>query len=119
MANDDFETKLKDAFSKGASASKKAFQKAGDAVQKFSDKSVIKIERQQLVNKRAKLYKELGEQFSEIMAIKGVDITKLSESFEKTPVLKDKITGLKSTQKEILSLTKEIADHDKALKDKK
>lgn len=46
---------------KGAEASKNAFEKAGDAVQDFSDKSVLKIEIKKLENKKNELFSQIGE----------------------------------------------------------
>lgn len=50
----------KDVFSKGMDLSKKALSKAGDAVQDFGDKSVIRMERHQAEQRRHELVKELG-----------------------------------------------------------
>lgn len=51
----------RDVFSKGVDLSKKALSKAGDAVQDFGDKSVIRMERHQAETKRGELIKELGQ----------------------------------------------------------
>lgn len=50
----------KDVFSVGVDVSKKALSKAGDAVQDFGDKSVIRMEKHQAEQKRYELVKELG-----------------------------------------------------------
>lgn len=47
-------------FSRSVDVSKKALSKAGDAVQDFGDKSVIRMERHQAEQKRNALIKELG-----------------------------------------------------------
>ncbi|MCI5665264.1 MAG: hypothetical protein MR353_00685, partial [Spirochaetia bacterium] len=59
------EQKIKDFLSKSAEVSKNAFSKATDAVQKFSDKSVLKIQIQNQKSARSKKYTELGELVSE------------------------------------------------------
>ncbi|MCR4742566.1 MAG: hypothetical protein K5866_06830 [Treponema sp.] len=61
MDTEELTKKVKDFFSKGAKASKDAFMKAGDKVQEFSDKSVIKIEKKQLENKLDNNFSELGK----------------------------------------------------------
>lgn len=50
----------RDVLSRGVDISKKALSKAGDAVQDFGDKSVIRMERHQAEQKRHELVKELG-----------------------------------------------------------
>lgn len=50
----------RDVFSKGVDLSKKALSKAGDAVQDFGDKSVIRMERHQAEQRRQELVRELG-----------------------------------------------------------
>lgn len=106
--------KIKDVFAKGAKVSKEAFEKAGSAVQSFSDKSVLKIEKQQLKNSRDKKYNELGQILSQLLCEKGADILKLGElsSFEAKKSDFDKI---KKLQKEILGLNKDIKEREKAL----
>ena len=54
-----FVDKMKDFFDKSVEASKSAFEKAGDAVQDFGDKSVAKIEIKKL---EAKLEKQMAEE---------------------------------------------------------
>lgn len=57
-----FMEKMKDVFDKGVKVSKEALSKAGDAVQDFGDKSVIRIEIKQLESKLDKEYESLGTQ---------------------------------------------------------
>ena len=61
MDSDELGQKIKDLFSKGASASKQALEKAGDKVQDFTDKSVIKIEKKKLENQVAEQKKRRAE----------------------------------------------------------
>lgn len=57
----DITDKMMEVLGKGLDASKKALYKAGDAVQDFSDRNVIKLEKRQLAAKRAKVCESLGE----------------------------------------------------------
>lgn len=61
MDTENLSKKMKNFFTNGAKASKEAFVKAGDKVQEFSDKSLIKIEKKQLENKLNTKYSELGQ----------------------------------------------------------
>lgn len=61
MTKDEFKSKFKDGFERFVKGSKKAFGKAGNAVQDFSDKSVIRIEKKQFESKRKDQYEKLGE----------------------------------------------------------
>lgn len=57
-----FLDKVKEYFDKGIEVSKDALSKAGDAVQDFGDKSVVRIEIKQLESKLNKEYSSLGTQ---------------------------------------------------------
>lgn len=57
-----FLDKMKEYFDKGLEVSKDAISKAGDAVQDFGDKSVVRIEIKQLESKLNKEYASLGTQ---------------------------------------------------------
>ena len=61
MDTDELEKKVKGWFSKGAKASKKAFEAVGEKVQDFTDKSVVKLEKKQLLGKLDSEYSELGK----------------------------------------------------------
>ena len=65
MTKDEFKAKFKDGLDKFVNSSKKAFGKAGNAVQDFSDKSVIRIEKKQYESKRDALYEKLGKMVSD------------------------------------------------------
>ena len=66
-----FMDKVKKVFDRGIVASKKALGVAGDAVQDFSDKSVLRIEKMQLESKLKKQYELLGEYASDTFAKKN------------------------------------------------
>ena len=111
------EQKIKDFLSKSAEVSKNAFSKATDAVQKFSDKSVLKIQIQNQKSARSKKYTELGELVSELLSKKGADIGNLSTVLPADETLKA-IEQIKKVQKEILSISKDIKELEKQLEAK-
>ena len=111
------EQKIKDFLSKSAEVSKNAFSKATDAVQKFSDKSVLKIQIQNQKSARLKKYTELGELVSELLSKKGADIGNLSAVLPADETLKA-IEQIKKVQKEILSISKDIKELEKQLEAK-
>lgn len=111
------EQKIKDFLSKSAEVSKNAFSKATDAVQKFSDKSVLKIQIQNQKSARSKKYTELGELVSELLSKKGADIGNLSAVLPADETLKA-IEQIKKVQKEILSISKDIKELEKQLEAK-
>ena len=111
------EQKIKDFLSKSAEVSKNAFSKATDAVQKFSDKSVLKIQIQNQKSARSKKYTELGELVSELLSKKGADIGNLSAVLPADETLKA-IEQIKKVQKEILSISKDIKGLEKQLEAK-
>lgn len=111
------EQKIKDFLSKSAEVSKNAFSKATDAVQKFSDKSVLKIQIQNQKSARSKKYTELGELVSELLSKKGADIGILSAVLPADETLKA-IEQIKKVQKEILGISKDIKELEKQLEAK-
>lgn len=102
---DEIGSKLKEMFSKGAKASKEAFEKAGDKVQTFTDKSVVKLEKHQLETKRDCKYEELGLKLSQMLA-EGAVIS--SEN-------KEDIEILNNIQEEIINLSDKIREKEKLL----
>jgi hypothetical protein len=62
---------VKQYIDKGVEASKKAFNKAGDAVQDFSDKSVVRIEKRQFEAKRAEQIEALGNRVAKLIITDG------------------------------------------------
>lgn len=55
-----FSETVSDFVDKGIEVSKKVVSQAGNAVQKFSDKSMVRLEKRQLESKRENSVKELG-----------------------------------------------------------
>ncbi|MBR5932938.1 MAG: hypothetical protein IK002_03015 [Treponema sp.] len=96
-----FMNKVKKVFDRGIVASKKALGVAGDAVQDFSDKSVLRIEKMQLETKLKKQYEMLGEYaFSVLTKKSSVSITD---------------TKVSSALKEIKRINSEIKIRENAL----
>lgn len=60
MNTSEFKEKVRDGVGKVVESSKKAIGRAGEAVQDFSDKSVIRIEKHQFESKREAVYVRLG-----------------------------------------------------------
>lgn len=105
MDTNELGQKVKDLFSKGSKATKEAFEKAGDKVQTFSDKSVLKIEMHQLETKRDLKYEELGLKLSQ-MLIQGAKVTSDNE---------DDLKILEGLQEEIKNLSDQIREKEKEL----
>lgn len=105
MDTEEMVNKAKKMFSKGAKASKNAFLKAGDKVQDFTDKSVIKLEKHQLETKRDCKYEEMGLKLSQLL-LEGATINTSSEEDKKI---------IADIQDEILNLSEQIADKEKLL----
>ena len=97
--------KVKDLFSRGTKASKEAFEKAGDKVQDFTDKSLTKIEIHKLETQRDCKYEEMGLKLSQ-MLLQGASIT--CENVEDIKILND-------IQEEIKNLSEEISLKEKEL----
>jgi len=102
MNTEELGNKVKEMFSKGAKASKDAFEKAGDKVQDFTDKSVIKIEKHQLESKRDCKYEELGLKLSQ-MLMEGAVVS--SSNQEDVNILND-------IQEEIKNLSDQIREKE-------
>ena len=105
MNMDDLKNKVSDLFTRGRLASKEAFEKAGDKVQDFTDKSVTKIEIHKLETRRDCKYEEMGLKLSQMLA-QGATIT-----FENQADI-DIINGIQS---EIKSISEEIVKNEKDL----
>jgi hypothetical protein len=97
--------KVKDLFSRGTKASKEAFEKAGDKVQDFTDKSLTKIEIHKLETQRDCKYEEMGLKLSQ-MLLQGASIT--CENVEDIKILND-------IQEEIKNLSEAISLKEKEL----
>lgn len=95
---------VKKTFDRGIKASKKALGVAGDAVQDFSDKSVLRIEKMQLETKQKKQFELLGEHTYKILS-------------SKTSSVKSTDTKVKAFLTEISRLADEIKIREDGLKD--
>ena len=114
MDTDEMKTKLKNFISKSSDVTKSAFSKASNAVQKFSDKSVLKIEIKQMESKKEKLFTKIGKHLSSILAHENVDLMNLHNSNdEKITTL---IEEIKTFQAEIVQLNLDIEKNKEELK---
>lgn len=108
---EDIENRIKDVVSKGAEVSKTAIEKAGNAIQIFTDKSVLKISRSQLISKKNKRYQELGELISQMLASKKLILS--AKNDDEDILLQIKEAGV--IQKDIDKLAQEIQEKTKEL----
>ena len=97
--------KVKSLFSKGVESSREVLEKAGDKVQDFTDKSVIKIEIHKLETKRDCKYEEMGLKLSQ-MLLEGASIT--CENADDIKILND-------IQEDIKNLAEQISEKEKCL----
>ncbi len=105
MNVEELSKKVKSVFSKGVETSKEAFEKAGDKVQNFTDKSVTKIEIHKLETKRDCKYEEMGLKISQ-MLLEGASITCSNA---------DDIRILNDLQEEIKKIDQEIKNKENEL----
>lgn len=96
---------VKGGLEKGYAASKKGLAKAGVAIQKFSDKSVVAVEKKQLEAKRKKSYVRLGEIAAKKLSAKNASPISVSDE------------DVAALLKEIAGFNKEIAKCEKQLKE--
>ena len=114
MDTDEMKTKLKNFISKSSDVTKSAFSKASNAVQKFSDKSVLKIEIKQMESKKEKLFTKIGKHLSSVLVHENVDLMNLQNSNdEKITTLVEEI---KTFQAEIVQLNLDIQENKEELK---
>lgn len=114
MDTDEMKTKLKNFISKSSDVTKSAFAKASNAVQKFSDKSVLKIEIKQMESKKEKLFTKIGKHLSSVLSNENVDLMNLQNSNdEKISTLVEEI---KTFQAEIVQLNLDIEKNKEELK---
>lgn len=104
MNKEEIGSKLKSFMTKGAEVSKEMFEKAGDKVQDFSDKSLVKIEKKKLESKQEQKFLELGQ--------KIYDLLKTA----KVTVAEDYLESVNSAVAEIDALAKEIKQKEELLK---
>ena len=67
MDKNEFKEKVRDGMDKFIESSKKVLGAAGNAVQDFSDKSVVRIEKSQLESKLHEQYRKFGEYVADIL----------------------------------------------------
>ena len=114
MDTDEMKTKLKNFISKSSDVTKSAFSKASNAVQKFSDKSVLKIEIKQMESKKEKHFTKIGKHLSSVLSNENVDLMNLQNSNdEKITTLVEEI---KTFQAEIVQLNLDIEKNKEDLK---
>ena len=114
MDTDEMKTKLKNFISKSSDVTKSAFSKASNAVQKFSDKSVLKIEIKQMESKKEKLFTKIGKHLSSVLSNENVDLMNLQNSNdEKISTLVEEI---KTFQAKIVQLNLDIEKNKEELK---
>ena len=105
---------MKNFISKSSDVTKSAFSKASNAVQKFSDKSVLKIEIKQMESKKEKLFTKIGKHLSSVLSNENVDLMNLQNSNdEKISTL---IEEIKTFQAEIVQLNLDIEKNKEELK---
>ena len=105
MDTNEIGNKVKDLFHKGSKATKEAPERAGDKMQDFTDKSVVKVEKYQLEQKRDVKYEEMGLKISQ-MLLEGATI-----NFENT---RD-VEILNEMQEEIKELSDQIREKESEL----
>lgn len=118
MSNSNIEDKLKTVISKSAEVSKDVFKKTGDAVQNFSDKSVLKFEIKQLTSKRQKLYTELGKKLSAFLSQDIINLNDTASSSSQNSNAASALQTLADIQKQIEDLTALILSKEDTLKQK-
>ncbi|MCQ2577110.1 MAG: hypothetical protein MJ176_01130 [Treponema sp.] len=99
----EFLEKAKDYLSKGAKASKEAFDKAGNKLQDFSDQSVIKLEIRKCQNDIENISKKLGDFAVKAFLEEGK--TELSASDE---TVADLLQKIKDNNKRIEEMQEEL-----------
>ena len=90
-----FKENLQKYVEKGVEASKEAFSKAGAAVSKFGDDSIIRIEKHQYENQLKEEYQSLGEYVAEKLSCEQNVLDFADE------VLQEKLDKIKKIQSEI------------------
>ena len=105
MDTNEIGNKVKGWFEKRSKATKEAVEKAGDKVQDFTDKSVVKIEKHQLESKRDLKYEEMGLKLSQ-MLLEGAKVTSNNE---------EDVKILEGIQEEIKNLSDQIREKEKKL----
>lgn len=105
MNSEEFSKKSKEELKKFAEKSKSAFEKVGGNIQKFTDDSVVKIERGKLERKRSSQYEQLGMKLSALL-LNGAKLQWDNQS---------DIDEINDIQTEIGVLTAKIIEKDELL----
>lgn len=114
---DTAEMKIKEFLSKSAEVSKNAFSKASDAVQKFSDKSVLKIQIQNQKGSRQKKYSELGSLVYSLLSKKSSSFEDLTKAIGMEENVQT-IENINKLLKDIQTISKEIKTLENSLEEK-
>lgn len=99
MDTEELSEKVKDFLHKAKDASKSAFDKAGDKVQEFSDKSVTHIEIKKLESALDKKYTELGKLVFELIKKNALTVSAPEDS-EKVKAFESEIDNLLDQKKQ-------------------
>lgn len=97
----DFVEKAKEIFGKSAEVSKKAVSKAGNAIQEFSDKTVLKVDINKLESKKKDQLAEFGSYVISVMKEQDLESRFDEKALEYI--------------KEIENISRDIQDKEKAL----
>lgn len=101
----DIVEKVKDGAGKVAKTTKDAFDKAGSAVQKFSDKNVLKLEIKRLQKKKEVVYHDLGKDVAVLFLV-----TKRKSVSCESDVVKGYLQSILDIEKEIKEKEEELAN---------
>ena len=117
MDTNEIGNKVKGWFEKGSKATKEALEKAGDKVQDFTDKSVVKIEKHQLESKRDLKYEEMGLKLSQ-MLLEGAKVTSNNEEDVKTKGEQqlEKMQKTQETKAEYAERKQQVNEHINEIK---
>lgn len=109
-----FKETLKNYIDKGVEASKKGIKNAGAAINDFGDKSVLRIELNQLNGKLEKQYQEFGAAAYKVLTARNADKVDADNA-----QLKPLIDKIGETVKDIKKHEKMIKESDKNESEKK
>lgn len=112
MENNDNKDKFAQGMQNFMNTSKKVLKSAGKAVQEFSDKSVIKIEKSRIVKNLSKAYEELGKLVFDEFAEK-TEISRDNEKIEQLiAVIKKTISEISQKDEEYNAVGKNKSEDD-------
>lgn len=105
------ESRLKEFLTKSAEVSKNVFSKAGDAVQEFSDKSVVKIDKIKLENQKSKKLTDLGQIVYDLFSDSQTSVSFDNENIKS---LFEEITQIEKNIEEKTELLKNYGTSDES-----